>query len=287
MRKINYILLLLIVFAGSGCTMRFRYSNPLYQKDDYESMMSDTVFVIDNSFKMYLRKSYEKIYGKDNKTLSAKAEDADGRVVEKNFLLISEKRKVAIYVTYWPDKYQSLYYSPEMRNDSLLNMSFFRAMQFGKVNDNLEEITFTEKRRRHSKADKWLLKKTNDGIQLHTIEELKDGIYQHTYNLDEAFGSKVKFIEIRDYQMVYDMSNSTIFFDEHGEVRKDPSLATEVKKHLLDKGEISLSKSGNKYIEETIGMSFKEPESGNMLYLNIPRKHILYDYLDLFKKKTH
>ncbi|MDQ7948280.1 MAG: hypothetical protein REI78_13475 [Pedobacter sp.] len=265
-----YLIIFLALFK-MGCS---KYTFTPLTEAKFNQGRSDQDFVIDKSFQLFLKKTF-KDSEKNNKKISR---DAAGTVIEKNFLLISFEKKQAIYLTYIPDKYRNMYSSDIILDDNLVNFVYFRTMQFGTLSDDLQQITFLQtKKPGHTTSDTWEFTRTGKQLKLNAIIERKNGVYAHTYNLDEAFGKKVIFEEMPNYLLVHRMIAKTEVAPKPG---KNANIDISEDPQVLVNNEIVLTNSvdpGKFYLK------FADPSFTKVTYLSFPIERILYDHKQFFK----
>lgn len=253
----KWLLYFFAVMMIVGCGSRYQYS--IYEATDLQKLGTPKTFSFDDSYQLYLRKTFKKdhIISRD----SINPEDA---LIEKVFLLISPKTKVAVYITFRPDKYQS-FYAEQKEPDSVINLFNLRSIQFGVFNKAKLSVTFKDKSRRSGiNEDSWSLKDEGHRIVLSSIDETRKGIYAKTFKMDEAFGREVNFTKISGFSFIY----------------KEPDYAEEPsveflkwqKVHLLDGNKLSIYPGVNE-----IFLTFTNPQDQHQILLGYDSNRLLHD----------
>jgi hypothetical protein len=198
MKNIVYILLILMAFS---CSRKFSITN-IFSKGIPANMQQ---WVLDSSYNLYIREVFlDTSEAGDKKVLTvASAGNKEKKIIEIEYLLLSEKSDRAVYIATVPDKYQN-YYAKKAQylKREYLNAYDFSTFRFGTVNSKAGQIIYNNKQKQQT--DTWLYKKENDSV-LHifqVIERLNEDA-TNVYLVDEAISYPAVFIKLPAFKIAF------------------------------------------------------------------------------------
>jgi hypothetical protein len=161
-------------------------------------------WVLDSTYSLYIREVFlDTSISGDKKILTGLAlNTAEKKLIEIEYLLLSEKNKRAVYISTIPDKYQNYYTKKAVYlYREYLNAYDFSTFRFGTVNND-GQIIYTNKQTQHN--DTWVYKKENDSL-LHVyevIERLNEDA-TNVYLVDEALSYPAVFIKLPYFKIAF------------------------------------------------------------------------------------
>ena len=264
MKKIIILLTVAVLFFS--CTRKFDISSAFRKgiPNDMEKM------VLDNSFHLYIREVFLDTSDAGDKMVLATTNNfsAKNKLIEIEYLLLSEQQHKAVYIATIPDKYQT-YYAKKARylNREYLNAYDFSTFRFGKKTGAENTIVFENKNGNGS--DSWNYKIENDSI-LH-VYEVVEGISnsQHVYDADEALSRKASFVRTDSFRIVFRNMDK----EKKVEIKRGrPPL-----KRFCKDNTIYFKKDGDKYsiyfrFDKTLPTRYKDSaiSFGNTRLVNAP-----------------
>jgi len=161
--------------------------------------------VLDSSYHLYIREVFldtsnagDKVV-KTAKTISGQP----GKLIEIEYLLLSEQQKKAVYISTIPDKYQT-YYAKKAKylQREYLNAYDFSTFRFGRKADDDNAIVFDNKLTNYSAT--WNYKIEKDSI-LHVYEVVErfNGDASNVYLADEALSRRASFIRTDSFRIAF------------------------------------------------------------------------------------
>lgn len=162
---------------------------------------------IDESYKLYRRDVYKEkdpvtkeIAPKENKELKIKPTDA-GKLIEVEYLLLSQAHNNALYITTIPDRRQ-VYYEENKLSDDLVNIQDFNTFHLGKIKEAKEiEFLFPDT---HS-SNTWQFFEDIRGserLSLHKLIFKVDGKPQYETQADISLADTVEFQHVGKFFLV-------------------------------------------------------------------------------------
>jgi hypothetical protein len=135
------ITIFLLAFCLCACSRGEYFVSPSFRDGHLPGIRS---LALDTSFVLYVRqvnRDDEAANGLQEKTGSLGQETVCVKRVEVEYLLLSLKRRMAMYFSTIPDKYQQ-YYSKYQFADTVINTYDLSTFYFGTVDENGESISF-------------------------------------------------------------------------------------------------------------------------------------------------
>jgi hypothetical protein len=229
-------------------------------------------WVLDSSYHLYIREVFlDTTNPGDKAVMPGIAGYAAGtKLIEIEYLLLSEKQNRAVYISTIPDKYQ-VYYAKKNRYlpREYLNAYDFSTFHFGKKTEGHNEIKFDNTVTRHS--DTWKYEMENDSV-LHVFEvvERLNEDATSVYLVDEALSRTASFIKTDSFKIVFrDMAK------EYREEKKKSGRPPY--KRLSTDRAIYYRNEGNKYtiyfrFDKTLPPRYKDStiSFGNSRLVNAP-----------------
>ena len=162
---------------------------------------------IDDSYRLYRRDVYKEkdtetkeLTVKENKELKTKPTDP-GKLIEVEYLLISQTHNNALYITTIPDRRQ-VYYAENKLSDDLVNIQDFNTFHLGKIKEAKQiEFLFPGK---HS-SNTWEFFEDISGserLSLHKLIFKVDGVPQYETQADISLEDTVEFQHIGEFFLV-------------------------------------------------------------------------------------
>jgi hypothetical protein len=265
MKKI--ILLLLAILFFFSCARKFDISSA-FKKGMPAGMQQ---LVLDSSYHLYIREVFLDTSDAADKMVLANNNDLSpsNKLIEIEYLLLSEQQQRVVYISTIPDKYQS-YYAKKSRylKREYLNAYDFSTFRFGKTTAGGQAIVFDDKNDRES--DTWNYKIENDSI-LHVYEvvESSRGNRANCYSADEAFSRKASFVRMDSFRIAF----RNMAKEKKVEIKKGrPPL-----KRFCINNTIYFKKEGGKYsiyfrFDKTLPPRYKDSaiSFGNTRLVNAP-----------------
>jgi hypothetical protein len=198
MKKIIILLLAVILFFS--CARKFDISTA-FRKGTPEGMGK---LVLDSSYHLYIREVFLDTSDVGDKSVLVNNNDLGlkNKLIEIEYLLLSEKQNRVVYIATIPDKYQA-YYTKKARylNREYLNAYDFSTFRFGKK-AAAEKMIVYENKNGHG-SDSWNYKIENDSI-LHVyevVENINGAV--NRYNTDEALSRKASFVRTDSFRIAF------------------------------------------------------------------------------------
>ena len=198
MKKISTLLFAVMLFFS--CARKFDISTA-FRKGIPAGMGQ---LVLDSSYHLYIREVFLDTSDAGDKLVLANNNDltASNKLIEIEYLLLSEQQNRVVYISTIPDKYQ-LYYAKKSRylKRAYLNAYDFSTFRFGKKTAGGQAIVFENKTT--SDNDTWNYKIENDSM-LHVYEVMEriNGSL-NIYNVDQALSRKASFVRTDSFRIAF------------------------------------------------------------------------------------
>lgn len=199
MKKLSTILFCTILLIS--CARKFGITSEF--KNGVPAGMQQ--WILDSSYHLYIREVFlDTTDASDKNVKSATAgAAASDKLIEVEYLLFSEQRGRAVYISTIPDKYQT-YYAKKGRYlpREYLNAYDFSTFHFGKKIEGENAIIFENTITKHS--DTWNYRIENDSI-LHVYEVVEriNGDANNVYLVDEALSRKASFTRTSNFKIAF------------------------------------------------------------------------------------
>jgi len=199
MKKMIVLLFTLMLFFS--CARKFGISTA-FRKGIPANMQQ---LVLDSSYHLYIREVFLDTSDAGDKMVLANNDDLNpgNKLIEIEYLLLSEQNNRAVYISTIPDKYQS-YYAKKIRylQRAYLNAYDFSTFRFGRKTTTEKAIVFENKNGHGS--DTWNYKIENDSI-LHVYEVVEriNGNTGNIYAVDEALSRKASFVRTDSFRIAF------------------------------------------------------------------------------------
>jgi hypothetical protein len=201
--KLTFKVFISLAFLTSSC-MGTKFSRVT---DNYLDLLKgeETSFVIDSTYCLYMRQVLSVPNAEGLRVPESNPHRERGSVIEKQYLLISEKKGHAIVINNIPNKYVSFYNYPE---DALkitdvgkeeVDIWFFNQFRFGILGNN-NSIFFPGVV--SGKPQIWQFKEADKNLNLISLAEC-DNDGSNVYLIDPAYAVPLLFYKIIDFQLVY------------------------------------------------------------------------------------
>ena len=265
MKKI--IALVCCIVLLFSCARKFAITST-FRKGIPENMQQ---LVLDSSYHLYVREVFLDTGNAGDKVVKTGTTllNEPAKLIEIEYLLLSEKQKRAVYIATIPDKYQT-YYTKKARYlpREYLNAYDFSTFRFGKKTGSDNAIVFENTVTKES--DTWNYSIEKDSI-LHVYEvvERLNGDASNVYLVDEALSRKASFIRTDSFSIAFRNMDK----EKKVEIKKGrPPL-----KRLSKDNTIYYRKDGNKYsiyfrFDKSLPPAYKDStiSFGNARLVNAP-----------------
>jgi len=194
------IVLLLAVLLFFSCARKFDIS-AAFRKGIPANMQQ---LVLDSSYHLYIREVFLDTSDAGDKMVLANNNDLSpgNKLIEIEYLLLSEQDNRAVYISTIPDKYQS-YYNKKSHylKREYLNAYDFSTFRFGRKATAEKAIVFKDKKGDGSNT--WNYRIENDSI-LH-VYEVEESINdsRRIYSTDEALSRKASFVRTDSFRIAF------------------------------------------------------------------------------------
>lgn len=200
MRRPLYLLTVALLLTG--CGKHLTYSS--FSHNSLPQNRQRVGFItLDDSYRLYVRRLYEETVGVRKSLVTHKIQNLtqQGTLVEVEYLLISETKKNAIYISTISDHYQTRYSERDLPPNQL-NAFDFKVILFGKL-DALDKIVFQAKQ--GAEVDVWNLKygQARSSLEIEGITEFIGKEFQLYIPVDKALENPVHFVGFEQYALVY------------------------------------------------------------------------------------
>jgi hypothetical protein len=199
MKKIVIILCAVVLLFS--CARKYSISN-IFRKGIPPGIQQ---WVLDSSYHLYVREVFLDTSDAGDKAVqsSIRSNNSNNKLIELEYLLLSEKQNKALYIATIPDKYQ-LYYAKKMKylQREYMNAYDFSTFRFGKKTVNHNEIVFKDSLDKLSHT--WKYEIESDSIlHVYQVEERINGDASNVYLVDEALSRKASFIKLDSFRIAF------------------------------------------------------------------------------------
>ena len=263
MKTILALLCCIVLFFS--CARKFSITST-FRKGIPEDMQQ---LVLDDSYHLYIREVFldtsnagDKMVKTGNTTLNG-----SNKLIEIEYLLLSEKQKRAVYISTIPDKYQT-YYAKKARYlpREYLNAYDFSTFRFGKKTSD-DAIVFENTVTKES--DTWKYNIEDSILHVYEVVERINGDANNVYLVDEALSHKANFVLTDSFRIVF----RNMAKEKKVEIKRGrPPL-----KRFSKDNTIYYRKDGNKYsiyfrFDKTLPPAYKDStiSFGNTRLVNAP-----------------
>jgi hypothetical protein len=162
-------------------------------------------WVLDSSYHLYIREVFLDTADAGDKAVegSIRSDNSNNKLIEIEYLLLSEKQNKAVYIATIPDKYQ-VYYAKKIKYlpRNWLNAYDFSTFRFGKKTAGNNAIVFKDSLGKLSYT--WKYEKEADSIlHVYQVEERVNGDASNVYLVDEALSRKASFIKLDSFKIAF------------------------------------------------------------------------------------
>jgi hypothetical protein len=162
-------------------------------------------WVLDSSYRLYIREVFLDTADAGDKAVqgSIRGNNSNNKLIEIEYLLLSEKQGKVVYISTIPDKYQ-LYYAKKIKYlpRAYLNAYDFSTFRFGKKINGRSEIVFEDSAGKQSHT--WKYETDTDSIlHIYQVEERVNGDASNVYLVDEALSRKASFIKLDSFRIAF------------------------------------------------------------------------------------
>ncbi|MBS1512104.1 MAG: hypothetical protein JST86_14745 [Bacteroidetes bacterium] len=197
--KKNIIILLTIILVS--CARKFSVTNAF--RNGVPANMQQ--WEIDSSYHLYIREVFLDTTKSGDKTVTQALvqDETEDKLIEVEYLLFSQKKEKAVYISTIPDKYQT-YYAKKIKYlpRAYMNAYDFSTFRFGKKIPGSNALLFENTLTHHS--DTWNYTIERDGI-LHVYEVVEriNGDANNVYLVDEALSRTASFVRADSFRIAF------------------------------------------------------------------------------------
>ncbi|MGG9962726.1 hypothetical protein [Ferruginibacter sp. SUN106] len=199
MKRISTLLFCILIFFS--CARKFSITST-FRKGIPDGMQQ---LVIDSSYHLYIREVFLDTSDAGDKMVLINNNNAGtgNKLIEIEYLLLSELQNRSVYIATIPDKYQT-YYAKKIKylKREYLNAYDFSTFRFGKKVTGDNVIVFENTITKHS--DTWNYSIEKDSI-LHVYEVVEriNGDASNVYLTDEALSRTASFIRTDSFRIAF------------------------------------------------------------------------------------
>lgn len=197
MKATLIIVWVILIFS---CSRKYSITN-VFRKGIPADMQQ---WVLDSSYQLYIREVLldttnpgDKVVKLDKNTSAVKS-----KLIEIEYLLLSDKNNRVVYISTIPDKYLN-YYQKKIKylKREYLNAYDFSTFRFGKKAENADEIIFYKANTKH--YDTWKYRMDNDSMLriYEVIEQVNDDV--NVYLVDNSLSYPAIFTKLDNYKIAF------------------------------------------------------------------------------------
>jgi hypothetical protein len=206
---LKLLLAMSVIFPVESCTTNFIYKQ---FGSDYVLPEERGEIILDRSYKFYVRavlSEEQEVAGTDHKQRvlgllkAGNGKDGDetkgGKVIEIEYLWISETQHTVVYISTIADQFQNRYSHPSFLGLDKPNAADFRIFFIGKI--DADRLVFYGRDGKHT--DNWTISENPNEVVLRTIKQKRFGESEETFVLDEALHSQMLFKKWDRWQLMF------------------------------------------------------------------------------------
>jgi hypothetical protein len=193
----------IILFAAclQSCAKSF------YLKERTPPGFTSKSITIDSTYQYYIRELYSTQEGeklKQQGNLSS-FNDPRRKLIEVEYLFVSNQHSNVIYFSTVPDKYMR-YYNDRSMGEHFVNVYELKNISFGKINAD-GDYYFTTKNDKKTEIDTWAVAfrkdKGSDYLLIKTISQKLRGTFENMIPVGDALEKELNFKRVREYSIVF------------------------------------------------------------------------------------
>jgi hypothetical protein len=198
MKATVIIVWLLLIFS---CSRKYSITN-VFRKGIPADMQQ---WVLDSSYQLYIREVLldttnpgDKVVKLDKNTSAVKS-----KLIEIEYLLLSDKNNRVVYISTIPDKYLN-YYQKKSKylKREYLNAYDFSTFRFGKKALGADEIIFYKANTKHH--DTWKYRMDNDSmLRIYEVIEQVNDDATNVYLVDSSLSYPAIFVKLDNYKIAF------------------------------------------------------------------------------------